>query len=336
MATMIPPTKGSEYIFYVDLVSQADIKKFQVNPTLAAGDVLVSTDGGATSNLNTLPVVTPAGGTSVKVTVSAAEMNGDNIKITFRDVAGDEWCDLGVNIQTSGQSLDAMDIVADAIKTVTDALPDGGALTTIQADLDNPDQYKADLTTLETYCDILDDAINGLAAIKAEVEGLGGEAMRGTDGAALAASWTAALATALGNYTAARAGYLDELAAVNIPADIDTLLLRLSAVRAGYLDELSAANLPADVDTLLARLSAVRAGYLDELDFDLQGALATVQADLDLPDQYKADVAALALEATLTAIKGAGWTDETLKDIKELVDELESGEKPLSKARFKI
>jgi len=44
--------------------------------------------------------------------------------------------------------------------------------------------------------------------------------MRGTDSAALASSWTAALATILGNYTAARAGYLDELAAANLPTDI--------------------------------------------------------------------------------------------------------------------
>ena len=40
-------------------------------------------------------------------------------------------------------------------------------------------------------------------------------------------------------------------------------------------------------------------------------------------------MSALALEATLTAIKGAGWTDETLKAIKEYIDELESGEKPI-------
>ncbi len=43
---------------------------------------------------------------------------------------------------------------------------------------------------------------------------------RGTDGAALAASWTAILATALSNYTAIRAGFIDELDAANIPADI--------------------------------------------------------------------------------------------------------------------
>jgi len=36
-------------------------------------------------------------------------------------------------------------------------------------------------------------------------------AMRGTDGASLASAWTAALATALGNYNATRAGYLDAI-----------------------------------------------------------------------------------------------------------------------------
>ena len=97
--------------------------------------------------------------------------------------------------------------------------------------------------------------------IAADVAGLDGDAMRGTDDAALAASWTAALATALANYTAARAAYLDELAAANIPADIDTLLARLTAARAGYLDELAAANLPADVDTLLEDVGIL--GHVD-------------------------------------------------------------------------
>ncbi len=80
-------------------------------------------------------------------------------------------------------------------------------------------------------------------------------------------------------------------------SDLATLEARLSAARAGYLDELAAANLPTDiaalntllsdgtyglaaletlVDELETRLSAVRAGYLDELDFDLQGLLNTI------------------------------------------------------------
>lgn len=119
MATMVPAQKNIEYIFFVGLVSQADTKLLQNNPTLAAGDVLVSTDGGATSNLDTLPAVTPASSDMVKVTVSTSEMNGDNVIIVFSDAAGSEWCDLLINIQTSAQSLDTMDTNIDSVLTDT-------------------------------------------------------------------------------------------------------------------------------------------------------------------------------------------------------------------------
>lgn len=106
MPSYAPPKKNTEFIFYISLVSQADVKLFQTDPTLAAGDVKVSTDGGAEGNISTLPVVTPAGSKRVKVTLSISEMNGDNIQVTFSDVAGSEWCDLTVNIQTAATQID--------------------------------------------------------------------------------------------------------------------------------------------------------------------------------------------------------------------------------------
>ncbi|MBA7612197.1 hypothetical protein ES703_19433 [subsurface metagenome] len=66
-------------------------------------------------------------------------------------------------------------------------------------------------------------------------------------------------------------------------------------------------------DTDIKALLATIAGFLDT-------EIAAIMADLDNPDQYKADVAALALEATLTAIKGGGWTTETLVAIKAAID----------------
>lgn len=117
------PKINTEYIFYVSLPSVADTNVFQANPTLAAGDVKVSTDGGTEGNLGTLPVVTPAGSKRVKVTVSAAEMNGDNVQITFSDAAGDEWTDLTVNIQTTANQIDDLatptNITAGTLTTVT-------------------------------------------------------------------------------------------------------------------------------------------------------------------------------------------------------------------------
>jgi hypothetical protein len=65
--------------------------------------------------------------------------------------------------------------------------------------------------------------------ILAEVAGLDGDAMRGTDNALLAADYTAERGTdnaALAvNWTAGRAVYVDELAPANIPADVDNLLI---------------------------------------------------------------------------------------------------------------
>ena len=106
MPSYSPPKKNTEYIFYIGLPSQANGNIFQSNPTIAAGDFKVSTDGGALANLSTLPAVTPSSSKMVKVTVSASEMNGDNVTIVGSDAAGGEWKDVIVNIQTVATQID--------------------------------------------------------------------------------------------------------------------------------------------------------------------------------------------------------------------------------------
>ena len=104
MADYAIPKNGVAYIFYGCLVSQADTKLFKSAPTLAAGDFKVSTDGGAFANLATLPTNTP-GTFSVKFSLSASEMTGDNILVVASDAAGAEWCDQAWNIQTSARGV---------------------------------------------------------------------------------------------------------------------------------------------------------------------------------------------------------------------------------------
>jgi len=125
MPSYVTPKKNTIFIFYVGLVSQANTKIFKVNPTLAAGDFKVSTDGSAQGNLTTLPTVTPAGGQMVKITLSAAEMNGDNIIVVASDAAGAEWCDAIFNIQTSVQQVDDV-----STQTSVTAIPTNPALAT--------------------------------------------------------------------------------------------------------------------------------------------------------------------------------------------------------------
>jgi len=88
---MATPKKNEAYEFFTVLTDSLDPAKFRVNPTIAAGDFRVSIDGGTLVNLATLPVVSPAGSRLVKVNLSAAEMDGDNISVVGVDVAGSEW-----------------------------------------------------------------------------------------------------------------------------------------------------------------------------------------------------------------------------------------------------
>lgn len=121
MPTYSPPLKNSAYVFYVSLVSQANTKVMQANPTLAAGDVKVATDDAAPANLATLPVVDADFTKRVKVSLSAGEMNGDRITVVFADASGSEWCDLTADIATVTNQFDALATQA-SVNTVDDFL----------------------------------------------------------------------------------------------------------------------------------------------------------------------------------------------------------------------
>jgi hypothetical protein len=113
MPSYVTPKRATEFIFYTGLVSQADTKLFQSNPTLASGDAKVSIDEGALANLATLPDVDPNSSKLVKVTLATSEMTGDNIQVILSDAAGAEWCDQSINIQTTVQQID--NLLGDAI-----------------------------------------------------------------------------------------------------------------------------------------------------------------------------------------------------------------------------
>lgn len=104
---MPTPKKGVAYIMPgLALFSVANPGKFQVNPTLAAGDFKISKDGGAFTNLTNLPTVTPAGGVRIEISLTATEMTADRIAILGIDQAGNEWGDVLHAFDTTAQTLD--------------------------------------------------------------------------------------------------------------------------------------------------------------------------------------------------------------------------------------
>jgi len=100
MATSFKPVKGKAYTFCIGLVDSATTTALKSAPTVAVGNVQVSSDGGATSaNIATTPAVN---GKVVKLTLTASEMNGDNIVVV---VSGSGYCDVLVSFETKEQAI---------------------------------------------------------------------------------------------------------------------------------------------------------------------------------------------------------------------------------------
>jgi len=97
-----PPVKNEDFIFYVAVENYLFPGDFLAAPTIAAGDFKVSKDGGTFANLTTLPTVTPAAGEMIKISLSATEMNADNVVIKCSDqTTPKEWVDLIISIPTT-------------------------------------------------------------------------------------------------------------------------------------------------------------------------------------------------------------------------------------------
>lgn len=116
MASKLPAVKNSAFVFRCVLFAQSD-NQIKSNPTLASGDWKVSIDGGAFANLATLPDVDPDSSVQVKVSLSADEMNGDEIMVTAIDAAGAEWHSAAWVIHTAAQTFDTIEGLVDELET---------------------------------------------------------------------------------------------------------------------------------------------------------------------------------------------------------------------------
>ena len=101
MPSYFPAQKNQPFVFFIGLESSSNSGVFLNNPPIQSGDFKVSVDGEPEADLQTLPV---ASGKRVKVSISAAEMNGDNITIVCSD-PDSVWDDVIMNIQTTDLSV---------------------------------------------------------------------------------------------------------------------------------------------------------------------------------------------------------------------------------------
>lgn len=89
----------------IPLITRGSVD-YKVNPTIdSSADVQIRRDTSAFAIMETLPTVSPAGTTSVKITLSAAEMLAKQIVVRFIDTtATKEWEDNEIIIETYGHA----------------------------------------------------------------------------------------------------------------------------------------------------------------------------------------------------------------------------------------
>lgn len=153
--------------------------QYKVTPTLASGDFKIEKDGGAAANLATLPAVAPAGGSSLDIAFSAAEMQGKHIVVRLVDAAGAEWNDGVIHIFTVGDpnAYLALDLFSGtvALSAASQGAVTGGVWDELVANHLVPDTFGAqevdtniavtDIQTkvleLKTLIEELSDSIGG-------------------------------------------------------------------------------------------------------------------------------------------------------------------------------
>ena len=112
---------GSTFTFGISLEDQANAGLFKAAPTIAAGDFQRSINGGAFSNLDNLPTVSPAAGRRVEIVLSASETTsaaaGGAIYIVGVDASGAEWYDVAVEVRV--KAADLFNPASDTVGLVT-------------------------------------------------------------------------------------------------------------------------------------------------------------------------------------------------------------------------
>ena len=181
--------KNVAFTFYTPLVNQTDRPFFKASPTIVAGDFEISVDGGNFGALTNLPTVVDVD--LVEIVLTQSEMNNDVIVIKVVDAAGDEWDPTMFQIFTQPNP-------NSGIETKVDTVDTGVGLILVDTTA-----IEVDTISIETKVD----------TIAADVVNIDGDAMRGTN--------SAALATALVTHD----GKLDDVDAVVDAIKVDTTAL---------------------------------------------------------------------------------------------------------------
>lgn len=279
MATFVPPKKNDAagFTFYTSLAPRTAAGIWQASPTLAAGDVKIAIDDGAPANLGTLPAVDADFTKRVKVVLSQAETNGDNLTIIFNDAAGAEWCDKTINIQTVARQIDDLAYPTTSGRSIDVDASGGVEVGSFQAGAITAAAIATDAIDADA---IADNAINA-AAIATGAITAAKFAAGAIDAAALAADAGTEIATAVWASGTRTLTALDE---DSTTIDLDATIQAANDARFDALDA-AVADLPTNAELTTA---------LGTADDAVLAQIALVKAQTDLLPSDPADASVIA------------------------------------------
>lgn len=282
MGSKTPPLKNTAFTFRTPLFSQSD-NQILDSPTLALGDFKVSVDGGTLNNLATTPSESPAGSGQVLISLSASEMNGDEIFVKAVDASGDEWHSQAWTIHTAAQTLDS---VASSITSLNDL-----SVADVNAQVDAAIS-DASLATAAAIA-----ALNDLSAaqVNAEVD---------------AAISDASLATA------AAIAALNDLSAAQVNAEVDSAISDASLATALALNNFLAFSAGEfnTIKTSTNRIPTSPAAVGSEMTL-ADGAITTAKVDAGFWTQLKSTVSAIFGSDTQSVLEGVPDANAPLADM---------------------
>jgi hypothetical protein len=290
-------------------VDDTDGKTAETALTISQADIRLSKNGGDFAQSNNaagathdengyydIPLDTTDTGTLGRLRVAVSESGAlpvwqDFLVVTANVydslVGGSDKLDVNA-AELGGTAQTGNDVGADVNEILTDT---GTTLDTLIKDIPTVAEFEARTIAAASYFDPAADTVANVTAV--------GTTTNLTNLPTMPADWL----TASG---------LKADAVAEIQAGL-ALEATLTAIKgAGWTDE-----------TLVALMTAIEA-IVPGSGATAQEVWEYVTRTLTDPDSYKADVSGLALESTLTAIKGAGWTTETLAAIDVLIDAIKA------------
>lgn len=326
MADYSDPKRATAYRFTLSLFARSD-NQIKTAPTLAAGDVKVSKDNGATANITTLPVEAPASSGILQVDLSATEMTADLVTVIFRDAAGAEWNDVAIHLapsvrqmadlafpNTSGRGMDidasgGVEVGSFQTGAITTAAFTAGAINAAAIATDAiTDAKVASDVTIASVTGAVGSVTGAVGSVTGNVGGnvIGSVGSVATDGITA----TSIAADAIG------ASELAADAVTEIAAGVwDRLTSALTTV--GSAGKLIVDNLNATVSSRASQTS------VDTVDDFLDTEIAAIKAKTDnLPadpadasDIPTADITAIKAKTDSLTFTVAGQVDTNLKSV---------------------